>query len=157
MFCKKCGKYVQPNENFCPYCGAEVEKADFASNTDETKVIPNIQDELNSQGKSLDDISEDIPKEVEYVEDDQFDFPEDLGDDEFEFAEDDEDDGEIRSQRHRMTRTGKSSIFSGMVYCADCGSKMQYGSSNNRDFSQDFFDCSLHRKNGAGARDTSSG
>ena len=54
---------------------------------------------------------------------------------------------EIRNQRHRMTRTGKSSIFSGMVYCADCGSKMQYGSSNNRDFSQDFFDCSLHKKN----------
>ena len=53
---------------------------------------------------------------------------------------------EIRSQRHRMTRTGKSSIFSGMVYCADCGSKMQYGSSNHRDFSQDFFDCSLHKK-----------
>ena len=23
-----------------------------------------------------------------------------------------------------MTRTGKSSIFSGMVYCADCGSKI---------------------------------
>ena len=56
---------------------------------------------------------------------------------------------EIRNQRHRMTRTGKSSIFSGMVYCADCGSKMQYGSSNNRDFSQDFFDCSLHKKNGS--------
>ena len=56
---------------------------------------------------------------------------------------------EIRSQRHRMTRTGKSSIFSGMVYCADCGSKMQYGSSNHRDFSQDFFDCSLHKKNGS--------
>ena len=55
----------------------------------------------------------------------------------------------IRNQRHRMTRTGKSSIFSGVVYCADCGSKMQYGSSNNRDFSQDFFDCSLHRKNGS--------
>ena len=54
---------------------------------------------------------------------------------------------EIRSQRHRMTRTGKSSIFSGMVYCADCGSKMQYGSSNNRDFNQDFFDCALHKKN----------
>ena len=56
---------------------------------------------------------------------------------------------EIRNQRHRMTRTGKSSIFSGMVYCADCGSKMQYGSSNHRDFSQDFFDCSLHKKNGS--------
>ena len=41
----------------------------------------------------------------------------------------------IRQQRHRMTRTGRSSIFSGLVYCADCGSKMQYGSSNNGDFS----------------------
>ena len=63
---------------------------------------------------------------------------------------------EIRNQRHRMTRTGKSSIFSGMVYCADCGSKMQYGSSNNRDFSQDFFDCSLHKKNGSKCKGHSS-
>lgn len=53
---------------------------------------------------------------------------------------------EIRQQRHRMTRTGRSSIFSGLVYCADCGSKMLYGSSNNGDFDQDFFDCALHRK-----------
>ena len=52
----------------------------------------------------------------------------------------------IRQQCHRMTRTGRSSIFSGLVYCADCGSKMQYGSSNNGDFAQDFFDCSLHKK-----------
>ena len=37
---------------------------------------------------------------------------------------------EIRQQRHRMIRTGRSSIFSGLVYCADCGSKMLYGSSN---------------------------
>ncbi len=44
-----------------------------------------------------------------------------------------------------MTRTGRSSIFSGLVYCADCGSKMQYGSSNNSDTAQDFFDCSLHK------------
>ena len=53
---------------------------------------------------------------------------------------------EIRQQRHRMTRTGRSSIFSGLVYCADCGPKMLYGSSNNGDLDQDFFDCSLHRK-----------
>lgn len=45
-----------------------------------------------------------------------------------------------------MTRTGRSSIFLGLVYCADCGSKMLYGSSNNGDPAQDFFDCSLHRK-----------
>ena len=53
---------------------------------------------------------------------------------------------EIRQQRHRMIRTRRSSIFSGLVYCADCGSKMLYGSSNNGDLDQDFFDCSLHRK-----------
>ena len=53
---------------------------------------------------------------------------------------------EIRQQRHRMTRMGRSSIFSGLVYCADCGSKMLYGSSSNGDLDQDFFDCSLHRK-----------
>ena len=45
-----------------------------------------------------------------------------------------------------MTRAGRSSIFSGLVYCADCGSKMLYGSSNNGDLDQDFFVCSLHRK-----------
>ncbi len=33
---------------------------------------------------------------------------------------------EIRKQRHRRTKTGKSSLFSGMVYCADCGAKMRY-------------------------------
>ena len=31
----------------------------------------------------------------------------------------------IRKQRHRRTKTGKSSLFSGMVYCADCGAKMR--------------------------------
>ncbi len=50
------------------------------------------------------------------------------------------------SSWHRMIRTGRSSTFSGLVYCADCGSKMLYGSSNNGDLDQDFFDCSLHRK-----------
>ena len=54
---------------------------------------------------------------------------------------------ELRKNKRRPTKTGKHSMFSGLVYCADCGSKMQYGSSNNGDFSQDFFDCSLHKKN----------
>ena len=52
----------------------------------------------------------------------------------------------IRQQRHRMTRTGRSSIFSGLVCCADCGFKMKYGSSNNGDLAHDFFDFSLHKK-----------
>lgn len=49
-------------------------------------------------------------------------------------------------QRHPMTRTGRSSIFSGLVYCGDCGAKMQCGSSDNGDPRQDFFDCAVHRK-----------
>ena len=49
---------------------------------------------------------------------------------------------EIRQQRHRKTRTGMSSIFSGLVFCADCGAKMYYCTSEKR---QDFFTCSTHR------------
>ena len=52
---------------------------------------------------------------------------------------------EIRSKRHRMTKTGISSKFSGLVYCADCGERMQFGSSNNYRTDQAFFDCSTHR------------
>lgn len=37
---------------------------------------------------------------------------------------------EIRQQRHRRTKTGKSSMFSGLVYCADCGAKMCYCTTN---------------------------
>ena len=45
-----------------------------------------------------------------------------------------------------MSCTGRSRIFSGFVYCADCGSKMLYGPSSNCDHDQDFFNHSLHRK-----------
>ena len=53
---------------------------------------------------------------------------------------------EIRQQRHRMTRTGRSSIFSGLVYCADCGEKLYCGATNNYRPEGAFFDCSLHWK-----------
>ena len=53
---------------------------------------------------------------------------------------------EIRQQRHRMTRSGRTSMFSRLVYCADCGSKMNYGSTNNYKPENAFFDCSVHRK-----------
>ena len=52
----------------------------------------------------------------------------------------------MRQQRHRKTRTGRSSIFSGLVYCADCGEKLYYGANNNYRPEGAFFDCSLHWK-----------
>ena len=52
----------------------------------------------------------------------------------------------VRQQRHRKTRTGRSSIFSGLVYCADCGEKLYYGATNNYRPEGAFFDCSLHWK-----------
>ncbi len=54
---------------------------------------------------------------------------------------------EIRQQRHRRTATGKSSIFSGLVYCADCKQKLYYSTANNFEKRQDFFICSTHRIN----------
>ena len=54
---------------------------------------------------------------------------------------------EIRKQRHRRTSTGRSSIFSGLVFCADCKSKMYFCSCNSFKPNQEFFDCSVHWKN----------
>ena len=53
---------------------------------------------------------------------------------------------QVRQQRHRKTRAGRSSIFSGLVYCADCGEKLYYGATNNYRPEGAFFDCSLHWK-----------
>ena len=52
----------------------------------------------------------------------------------------------IREQRHRKTRTGISSPVSGLVFCADCGAKMRFCSTNNGKSDQAFFDCSTHTK-----------
>lgn len=54
---------------------------------------------------------------------------------------------EIRQQRHRRTATGKSSIFSGLVYCADCKQKLYYSTTSYFEKRQDFFICSTHRAN----------
>lgn len=52
---------------------------------------------------------------------------------------------EIRQQRHRRTATGKSSMFSGLVFCADCKRKLYYSTTSYFEKRQDFFICSTHR------------
>ena len=64
---------------------------------------------------------------------------------------------EIRRQRHRRTKTGKSSLFSGMVYCADCGAKMRYCTTSYFEKRQDHFVCANYRSNTEAVRRTSSG
>lgn len=54
---------------------------------------------------------------------------------------------EIRQQRHRRTSSGRSSIFSGLVFCEDCKEKLYFCSSKTFQPNQEFFECSTHRKN----------
>ena len=54
---------------------------------------------------------------------------------------------EIRQQRHRRTKTGKSHIFSGLVFCADCKAKMRYCTTSYFEERQDHFVCANYRSN----------
>ena len=52
---------------------------------------------------------------------------------------------ELRRNKRRPTRTGKTNMFSGLVYCADCGAKMYYCTTNYFEARQDHFVCSNSR------------
>lgn len=53
----------------------------------------------------------------------------------------------LRQGRRRPTRTGILSMFSGLLYCADCGEKLYYSVTNNYKREQAYFFCSSYRKN----------
>lgn len=53
---------------------------------------------------------------------------------------------ELRQNKRRPTKTGKTNMFSGIAKCADCGSKMYYCTMNNYETRQDHFVCSNSRK-----------
>lgn len=55
---------------------------------------------------------------------------------------------ELRSNKRRLTKTGKTSIFSGLVRCADCGEKLYFCTCNTyKDDTQDHFVCSNYKSN----------
>ena len=54
---------------------------------------------------------------------------------------------ELRSHRRRHTASGRTSLFSGLVFCGDCGSKMYFGAGKSIKPSQDFFRCSSNKVN----------
>jgi hypothetical protein len=54
---------------------------------------------------------------------------------------------ELRQHRRRPTKSGIVSMFSGMLYCADCGEKLYYSCTNNYRREQAYFFCSSYRKN----------
>lgn len=61
---------------------------------------------------------------------------------------------ELRKNKRRPTRTGKSNMFSGIVRCADCKEKLYYCTSNSFETRQDHFVCSTSRKKGKEVCDT---
>lgn len=55
---------------------------------------------------------------------------------------------ELRKNKRRPTRTGKTNMFSGIAYCADCGQKLYYCTTKYFESCQDHFVCSTSRKKG---------
>lgn len=61
---------------------------------------------------------------------------------------------ELRKNKRRPARTGKTNMFSGLVRCADYGEKLYYCTSNSFETRQDHFVCSTSRKKGKEVCDT---
>ena len=61
---------------------------------------------------------------------------------------------ELRKNKRRPARPGKTNMFSGLVRRADCGEKLYYCTSNSFETRQDHFVCSTSRKKGKEVCDT---
>ncbi len=57
---------------------------------------------------------------------------------------------ELRKNKRRPTATGRTSLFSGLVFCADCGAKLYFCASKSTKPNQEWFCCSNY-KSGRGS------
>ena len=53
---------------------------------------------------------------------------------------------ELRDGRRRNTATGRESLFSGLLYCADCGSKLYFCAAKSIKPHQEFHRCSAYKE-----------
>ena len=54
---------------------------------------------------------------------------------------------QLRNNRKKPTRTGRKSIFSGLLFCNDCGKKLYFQATENNLKSKDHYRCSSYKKN----------
>ncbi len=52
---------------------------------------------------------------------------------------------ELRKNKRRNTATGRRSLFSGLVYCADCGAKLHFCAAKSLKRNQEFWRCSNYK------------
>lgn len=52
---------------------------------------------------------------------------------------------ELRQHRRRPTKTGRTSLFSGLVYCYDCKSQMHFAAAKSMTRNQEHFRCSKYK------------
>lgn len=57
---------------------------------------------------------------------------------------------ELREHRIRPTATGRTSLFSGKAFCADCGSKLHFCAAKSLNANQEYYRCSNY-KSGRGS------
>lgn len=54
---------------------------------------------------------------------------------------------ELRANKPRPAKTGKRGLFSGLLYCADCGEKLYFCTTNSFSPNQDHYVCSNYKSN----------
>lgn len=54
---------------------------------------------------------------------------------------------ELRANKRRPTKTGRQGLFSGLLYCADCGEKLYFCTTNSFSPKQEHYVCSNYKSN----------